>query len=33
MGICASEYQKVLNKKLNRNLLKGDFLEYNFFEK
>lgn len=33
MGISASEYQKVLNKKLNRNLKKGDFLRYNFFEK
>ena len=33
MGVCASEYQKVLNRKLNRDLLKGDFLRYIFFEK
>ena len=33
MGVSASEYQKVLNKKLNRDLLKGEFLRYNFFEK
>ena len=33
MGVCASEYQKVLNKKLDRDLLKGDFLRYNFLEK
>ena len=33
MGVSASEYQKVLNKKLNRDLLKGEFLRFNFFEK
>lgn len=33
MGVGASEYQKVLNKKLNRDLFKGDFLSFNFFDK